>query len=760
MNYADPEKLQTTSGQTRRSDFECDKSEILRLEEARAVTRTALGASVKNLDSVINASADNLVDSAILSSIGLVFLRVLSAYGIDVRTTVTTKGRLARAEHIEEVAQALGVRTRRIILTADWWLEDHSHLIARLASSKKSKSEGDDNERIVALISEPNGGYAYYNPRTGDQTTITASNASDIEPVAYAPYPPLPQKASGFLDLAGFLLPLIRNDLMPVIAASAVIGLLGMAFPIATAVIIDSLIPSGERGLLIQIGIALLVGAFLTSIFSVVRQTALLRINGKTSLIMQAAVWDRLLKLPVSFFSGYSSGDLEQRVSGVADLRSAIISIVLSTTITAAFSLFYLGLLFYYDTRLALLGVGIVLLLAVTTFITGVSQIKYHKQRIEISGWLSGYLFQALQGIIKLRIAAAEHRAFVRWAEKYTDERAAILKVRRIGNHFSAFAEIYGTLSLAMIFAASQYLTEQRLTAGMFIAFIAAFGNLQSAFQGLSGATLQFVSVLPDWERAKPILETAPETSAKAVDPGRLTGSIEITNLTFAYKNGGNVLSEVSVTIKAGEQVALIGPSGSGKSTLVRNLLGLESPQTGSILYDSQDLTSLDLTLVRRQIGVVTQTGRLYAGSIMDNIRGARSATFEDCMEACLAAGFEHDLTQLPMGLHTPLTEGAPTLSGGQRQRVLIARALVARPRILIFDEATSALDNQTQAIVTESLNRLDVTQLVVAHRLSTIQRADRIYVLDKGYVVEHGTYDSLLEQNGLFASLAKRQLT
>jgi ABC-type bacteriocin/lantibiotic exporter with double-glycine peptidase domain len=394
-------------------------------------------------------------------------------------------------------------------------------------------------------------------------------------------------------------------------------------------------------------------------------------------------------------------------------------------------------------------------------FAIGLHQLKYHKRQAILSGWLSGYVLQVLQAIVKLRVAGAEDRAFARWASKYADERSAILATRRINNHFAAFSDAYSILSLALLYGALSYAGDLGLTPGTFIAFLAAFGAFQGAFLSLSGALLQVVAVWPDFERARPVLEAQPELTSGAADPGPLKGSIELSKLTFSYTAGGApVLRDVSLSIKPGEHVAIVGPSGSGKSTLLRLLLGLDKPQSGTVLYDGQDLAGLALPAVRRQIGVVMQTGRVFAGTIVENIRGASNASLEDCLAAVEAAGFSADLASFPMGLHTPLTEGAATISGGQRQRLLIARALVSKPKMLFMDEATSALDNVTQKFVTESLDKLGVTRLVIAHRLSTVRNAHRIVVLDKGAIVETGTYDELMAANGLFAGLASRQLT
>ncbi len=230
--------------------------------------------------------------------------------------------------------------------------------------------------------------------------------------------------------------------------------------------------------------------------------------------------------------------------------------------------------------------------------------------------------------------------------------------------------------------------------------------------------------------------------------------------MSFRYVPGGpRVLSGVSLAVEPGEFVALVGPSGCGKSTVMRLLLGFEQPEMGGVFYDGQDLRNLDTAAVRSQIGTVLQNGRITPGAILENITGAHDVPLDDVWEAVRSAGLEQDIRDMPMGMHTVLSEGTAALSGGQIQRLLIARALVGRPRLLLFDEATSALDNRTQATVTDALGRLSVTRIVIAHRLTTVRDADRIVVLDQGRVVENGKFDELMEQNGPFAQMARRQL-
>jgi len=232
-----------------------------------------------------------------------------------------------------------------------------------------------------------------------------------------------------------------------------------------------------------------------------------------------------------------------------------------------------------------------------------------------------------------------------------------------------------------------------------------------------------------------------------------------MSHITFRYSpDGPVVLDNVSITAAPGEFIALVGPSGSGKSTLLRLLLGFEKLEAGAILFDDQDLRDLDAPAVRRQMGVVMQSSRPMPGSLFSNIVGAVGGTLDDAWEAAEMVGLADDIREMPMGMHTVVLEGGGSLSGGQMQRLMIARAIVARPKMLLLDEATSALDNRTQSVVTTSLDRLSVTRIVVAHRLSTIINADRIYVMDGGRLVETGTYRELIEADGAFARLAERQ--
>jgi ATP-binding cassette subfamily C protein len=298
------------------------------------------------------------------------------------------------------------------------------------------------------------------------------------------------------------------------------------------------------------------------------------------------------------------------------------------------------------------------------------------------------------------------------------------------------------------------------LTLGTFLAFYVTF---QKLIEGMTSLSNTVVNLTDSWTKrclVAPLLEARPEDPAERVDPGPLSGGIVVSQLWFRYRADGPwVLNDIGLRAEPGEFIAIVGPSGCGKSTLLRLLLGFEIPDEGTIAFDGRDLRELDVLAVRRQIGAVLQSGTINSGSVFENLAGASRITVDEAWIAARAAGLDMDLAQMPMGMHSFVNEGGTTLSGGQRQRLLIARALVRKPKILLFDEATSALDNRTQRIVTESLDRMQVTRIVVAHRLSTIRHAHRIYVMQQGRIVQSGTFDELSTQDGQFRRLMSRQL-
>ena len=311
-----------------------------------------------------------------------------------------------------------------------------------------------------------------------------------------------------------------------------------------------------------------------------------------------------------------------------------------------------------------------------------------------------------------------------------------------------------------IIFSAGSFLQVDKLSAGSFIAFTSAYTGFQTTLLQMVMTVIASLNVVPLYERLKPVLEMMPESDETKKYPGKLLGGISVSNLNFSYSSDTpQILYDINISVAPGEFIALVGGSGSGKSTLLRIFLGFEKPDSGTVYYDGEDLASLNVQAVRRQIGVVMQNGQLQPGFILQNIIGSSILTVDDAWEAAAMAGFDEDIRQMPMGMHTVISEGGGTLSGGQKQRLIIASSLVRKQGIIFFDEATSALDNRTQEIVANSLEQLKATRIVIAHRLSTIRKADRIYCLDKGRIVQSGSYGELIAVDGFFREMASRQI-
>jgi NHLM bacteriocin system ABC transporter ATP-binding protein len=396
----------------------------------------------------------------------------------------------------------------------------------------------------------------------------------------------------------------------------------------------------------------------------------------------------------------------------------------------------------------------------VVTFVSSFFLVKKSRQQQELDGAIHGLTIQLINGIAKLRVAMAEERAFAAWAKKYSQRIRLKASWQQINDCVSVFNEALPLVSSALLFGFAMLIMQTPLTIGTFVAFNYALGIFINGVTDLSNTVTDIWGIVPMWERAQPILRSLPESDSTKENLGQLIGRIALDHVSFRYsENGPFILNDVSLQAEPGEFVAIVGSSGSGKSTIFRLLLGFETPSAGDVSYDGKDLAGLDVQALRRQLGVVLQNGKIGSGSIFENITAGALVSLDEAWEAARMAGLAEDIEQMPMGMHTVISEGGTNLSGGQRQRLLIARSLVSKPKVILMDEATSALDNRTQAIVTQSLDRLKATRVVIAHRLSTIRHADRIYVVDAGRVVQVGTFEELIAQEGLFARLVARQL-
>ncbi len=673
--------------------------------------------------------------------------------GVQISPPAQSENLAQVKEPMAAIARASQLRLRSILLRGGWWRQDSGPMVAYRQEQRQP----------VALLPIKNSRYELLDPVTLQRTPVDEALAAQLDPTALVFYKPLPDGQLTALNLLQFAFHGRQRDLWMILITGVATTLLGMAIPQATAVLIDNAIPYGSREILLQIGLALLAVAFGRACFQLAQAIAAMRLETASDATLQAAVWDRLLKLHTSFFREYSTGDLQSRVSSVTAIRRKLSGSALDALLSGAFALLNLGLLFYYSAKLAVLALFVAFLVASVTVISGAILLKKQRPLLALDGELYGLMVQLINGVSKLRIAGAEPRAFAQWGEKYRQQLRLEMSTQRLEDAVSVFNTAMPTVTAIGLFALASTLVNPMgmgFSTGTFLAFSAAFGIFISGATSLSLTLIEVLEVIPLWQRSLPILTAEPEVSIQKADPGRLTGRICLDRVTFRYRDDGPlILNDVTVEAYPGEFIALVGPSGSGKSTVLRLLLGFETPQSGTVYYDSQDVSGIDITAVRRQLGVVLQNGRITAGSLFENISGGALITLDDAWRAAEMAGFADDVRSFPMQMHTVINEGGGNLSGGQRQRLVIARALALNPKILLLDEATSALDNRTQAIVSESLDQLNVTRIVIAHRLSTIRNADRIYVIKAGRVVQQGSFDELAALPGVFAQLIKRQM-
>ncbi|MEK8128735.1 NHLP bacteriocin export ABC transporter permease/ATPase subunit [Paenibacillus filicis] len=658
--------------------------------------------------------------------------------------------RWERGGKAEDLFREAGIRCRKVALRSGWWREDNGPLLAFL-----------EDGRPAALL--PTGGSAYaLRCETGDKPVIvTEQLAARLRPFAYELYRPLPYRPLVPRDIIRFLLtPAAKKDVTWGLAAGLSLGVLGMALPAATGVIIDKILPGADASQLFQVMVLLMCIAFAGFGLRVTQSMAWLRIFGRWGASLHSATWDRLLNMPVGFFRLYNAGDLASRIGGVSAVFHLISGWLVSGMTIAFFSLLQFGLLFGYQPLLACLAVILTVVYMMIFAVLSLQAAKHTRRKTEQEGRVGGLLVQLLTNMPKLRVAAAEQRAFNRWSRAFSVQRSHVYRLRESGNRLTVVNSTYPLLSSLLLFWVMSA-SDIRMNPGSFAAFHAAYATLIGSVIAFCASSLPLLELKPLYERIKPLMKEPPENEVRREDPGDLKGAIELSEVTFRYDgNSPPVLDHVSLRIKPGEYVAIVGASGSGKSTLLRLILGFEKPEQGAVYVDGKDLSGLELRAVRRRCGVVLQNGRLWAGDIAQNIIGQSSEyTIEDAWNAAQLVGMDEEIGRLPMGMHTVLSEGGGSLSGGQKQRILIARSIVHKPRIVLLDEATSALDQKSQEKITTMLRNMSSTRIVIAHRLSTIIHADRIVVMEQGRIVQQGSYTELIRQEGLFARLAARQV-
>ena len=651
-------------------------------------------------------------------------------------------------DQLEYLMRPSGIMRRTVNLERAWYKD----AVGAMLGSRK------DDGTPVALIPHGLGGYRFFDGKTGKWVRVNKKNAALIDMEAVCFYKPLPLKKLGIRDLLIYIVQCMSiADFVLAGAATLAVSLLGLLTPKIQRLIYGPVIEETNIQLLLAV-FGFLISLSLSQLFiGVAKQLILNRLSDKMNIQVQAAGMMRILSLPANFFKEYSSGELASRMNCIGALCSMLANTILTTGFTSLFSLIYITQMAAYGPGLVVPGLIVILCTVLLSLVTTFAQLKIAKKQMQLSAREAGLEYSLITGVQKIKLAGAEKRAFAKWADAYAKQAKlqydppAFFKLSGV---FSSCVSLVGTVVIYF------FTVKTGVSLADYYAFNSAYGMVMGAFTALVGMAGIFAQIEPMLDMVRPIIETIPEISENKKVVTRLSGGIELNNISFRYaENEPLVIDNLSLKIRPGQYVAIVGSTGCGKSTLMRLMLGFETPQKGAVYYDGMDISSLDLKSLRRKIGTVMQNGKLFQGDIFSNIIiSAPQLTMDEAWEAAKLAGIADDIEAMPMGMHTIISEGSGGISGGQRQRLMIARAIAPRPRILMFDEATSALDNITQKIVSESLDSLKCTRVVIAHRLSTIRRCDRIIVLDKGKIIEDGTYEDLIEQNGFFAELVERQ--
>jgi len=729
-----------------------ERHEFQRFREKRRLQGEMLHDALDKMASVLNPERSEKQmsgspDHPLLRALHL----VLKSLGLSWHCPAAGQGEGAEVEEcITKLAASAGACVREVSLSASaWWEKDSGPLLAFHGRGRIP----------VAIIQNHLNTYEVIGP--GMRKRVREEVAQELCPTAYSFYAAIPDDLREGRGVISYYLKQNRWALGSLMLYGFISSLFSLFLPIGVSVIFNNAIPNANLSLLMQVILGIGLSALGASLFFYFRALVVGRVDGLLSSQMQPALWDRLLKLPAKFFRRFTAGDLLQRVMAVEQMRPFLSNGAVQSILTGIFSLLYIIVMAIYSVKLSVIGVGILILALGITYFCARLKVRTQKKFYEMQGRINGALVQILSGISKLRVAGAENNAFSYWAKAFSKSKFLEMCVLNIQGVIATIMAIFPSLSFVVIFAVFIMRMEvhEHLSTGNFLAFNTAFMTLSTAIFSFSNTIMHISPITSFWKRSHVIAEESPEILRKKSSPGPLTGMIRIDNVSFSYeKGGGNVLTNISICIHPRQMVGIVGPSGSGKSTLIRIILGFETPHSGAIYFNDKELAHLDIHEVRKQMGAVLQEGGIIAGTLYQNLVAGGRYSEEDIDRAMTLSGFKRDLQNFPMGLHTVIPMHGETLSGGQRQRLLIARAILPNPRILLFDEATSALDNRSQNEITHNIGELNMTRIVIAHRLSTVKDADYIYVIEGGRVVQSGSFQELIGEVGLFREMLKRQ--
>lgn len=671
---------------------------------------------------------------------------VLAFYGFKTRVKVPASV-TDPEEYLDYVLNPTGIMHRAVTLDHEWYKNAFGAFLVIL-----------DDAYTAALIPSFRG-YQCISPATGERFTVNKKNAGRIGSAAICFYSPLPEKTLTSKDLVRHTASAIdAGDILKIVMFSAALTLVTMLTPYITQYLFDNVALQTKFAPLYSVFVFIICTYLAAAILQIGKTLAVFGISVKADALLSSSVMMRVLNLPTDFFKKYTAGNLYSIIEYSRQIASASILFIFNIGIALLMSVLYIVQIWTFSPIMAIPSLIVVASLAVFSALSFFFQKNWNKEIQMTAAEECGFLVSVMNGIQKIRLSGSEKRLFSQWADIYKERAQLVYKPPVILKHHTTFTTF---LTLAGSFLLYFYALRSNIDPAIYMGFMAAYGLLSAAFLNLAESMSSVSVIKAQMEQLKPILEEIPESASTKRIVKQLSGKIDVHKISFRYMDSQpRVINRLSLSVKPGEYIGIVGKSGCGKSTLMRLLLGFEKPQRGSVSYDSIDLNSLEPKSLRRQIGCVLQDEGLFTDSIRANITLTNPfATDEEVWEAARLAGIEADIKAMPMGMKTLVFDSSSTISGGQKQRILIARAIIGKPNILFFDEATSALDNNTQKIITDTLASLDCTRIVIAHRLSTVKQCDRIVMMENGQIIEEGSYDELMERKGRFAELVERQL-
>lgn len=670
----------------------------------------------------------------VLTSFGISAKKVLGCQSVDeiVESTLDSAGIMMETENL---------KTFHFRKRTDW-------LIAQTEEGK-------------AVVLKPAlWGYLYVDPETKRSHKLTTK--FKLREKAYMIHRPVAESNHSVWGIMRLIMQLISaRDYVSVMICAGIIALLGMAIPAINEWVLQTLLGQGSEAypFLIYGAVLFITIGVLQSVINAVKSNCLSSMRIRISMQVEAAIMSKVLLLPYSCFVDSSAGRVSKKISSGQKLAEKMINVFLDTSFTVIFSVIYLPQMLHYGPALYVPALMMLVVKIVVSVLAFMLYAKNNERILENDMELNSFLYSVLRGIQKIKSMNAEMRIYAKWAGFYKRkiqlnlDPPALMKIKGV---LLSFITSFGTALLLGITAVSGTGRED------YIAFNAAYALVVASVSQLIDVMESIFLMGPLVRQVDSLFHVKLPESGNRQYVRKLQGRITLENISFSYPDGGkSSLTDINLTIKPKEKIAIVGESGSGKSTLLKLLLGLEQPKSGSISFDNHSMNSLDLRSLRKKIGSVMQFSRVIPGTLYENISFASTipVTMEQAWAAAEKAAIADDIRDLKLQMETEISEsGAGGFSGGQRQRLLIARALVTKPSVLLLDEATSALDNITQKKVLDAIYKEKATVIMVAHRLSTIVECDCIVVMEKGRIVELGKYHELMEKNGKFVELVKKQ--